>query len=131
MVFKLGKTYTREELGYALGGNRQSYLPRKGDRVLFAAVTREDNPEAPRVILAGQGPEISKSAKCLARQPDAVPVFIKQQANAWEYVGHYRVISSSENPKILEEYRQQSGRDGTLTRVLFLELVSVHGEQPA
>ena len=128
MDLKLGRTYTREALSDALGGSQQAYLPRQGAKVLYAAVTRESNPEAPRVILAGDGPEIAESARLFAQQSQAVPVFIKQEVNAWEFVGSYRVRSSSENPTVLEEYRRRSGREDRLTRVLFLEMVGIKSE---
>src|SRR5258708_3300577 len=130
MQLVLGRTYTRNELSDFLGGSPQTYLPYKGHRVLYAALTRHKDPEAPTVILAGNKQQIAKSAGLLAQQAEPIPVFIKQQPNAWEYVGTYRVRCSSQNPDVLDEYRRRSGRSDQLSRVVFLELQDIQYQHP-
>lgn len=87
-----GQFYTRQEIHDLLGGGSlQSYLPTRDGVVLCACLRRDTNPDAPRVILPGTGPGIEEAARLLRRQGGAIPVFIKHEAGAWEYLGEYVV----------------------------------------
>jgi hypothetical protein len=57
----------------------------------------------------------------------AVPTFIKLAIGEWQYVGNYRVVNSSEDPKLIEQHQEraaQFGRKRTgrerITLVLYL-----------
>jgi hypothetical protein len=121
--FKVGQSYTRDDIHDALGGSRQSYLPTVNGRVVCGAFTRRLNPEVPNVVLAGKGPTIEHSAEIFAAQSDPVPVFVKQQINAWEYLGNYRVLRLSSDPIVIAERARAAGRQGEVSLVLFLQRV--------
>ena len=123
MAFNVGRNYTRDAIHAALGGNKQSYLPTVGGRVVCGAFTRHLNPEVPSVVLAGHGPMIERSAEIFARQSTAGPVFVKTRVNAWEYVGEYRVRQLSRDPQVIAERSETAGRRGDVSLVLFLEQV--------
>lgn len=121
MSFEKGRTYTRDEIHAVLGGDKQSYLPRKNGRVVCGAFSPLLNPDAPKIVLPGSGPGIEGSAEQLATQPEAIPVFIKRRTNQWEYVGDYRLISLSRDKTIIEQYAVRAGRTGAVSMVLFFE----------
>jgi hypothetical protein len=121
VYFELGRTYTRDHISGELGGSPEPYLPTKNGRVTYGAFKLDTNPEAPDVILPGFGPKIEESAELLARQREPIPVFIKREVNAWEYVGIYRARAISHNPDVIEEYARRAGRVGDVSMVLFLE----------
>jgi len=93
-MFVIGSEYTRSEIHQNLGGSVQSYMPTVAGHVVAVCVKPELNPRAPNVILCGIGPIISSVGETLARQRDAVPVFIKRAPNHWEYRGKFKVMSS-------------------------------------
>ena len=81
-MFEAGCTYTRREIHDGVdGGSLQSYLPRKGGKVLCGCFNPQLNPDAPNVILAGDGPDIRDSAVVFSKQDWAVPVFTKLATN--------------------------------------------------
>jgi hypothetical protein len=123
MAFVLGRSYDRDRIHVELGGSKEEYLPMKDGKVLFGAFRRDWNPEAPHVVLPGKGPKIEQSALALAEQRGSVPVFIKCEVNAWEFVGRYRAKSVSLNPDVIAEYAARAGRAGEVSMVLFLEPV--------
>lgn len=60
----------------------------------------------------------------LARQTQAVPVFIKRKPGGWEYQGLFRVAASFVKPADCAPYVDNSGRDPTeISRVVLLEPV--------
>jgi len=85
-MLTLGNQYTREEIASELGGSAVEYLPRVNGKVVCACLRLDYNPDAPKIILAGFGPQIEESAEMLCKQRGIIPVFIKQHTNAWEYV---------------------------------------------
>lgn len=87
--------------------------------MVCACVRTDSNPEAPRVILPGIGPEIERWAELFAQQGEPVPVFLKRAVNAWEYVGDYRVRSVERSPAAIAPYRERVARD--LSMILHLE----------
>src|SRR5438128_10886973 len=118
MTFKLGDSYTRDEIHEQLGGSKEAYLPTKNGRVVCGAFKREANPQAPLVILPGKGTQIRTSAELFARQNTAIPVFLKKASNAWVYVGDFRVTRLSKDPKEIAEHAARANRTGTVSMVL-------------
>lgn len=123
-MFEVENNYTREEIAAELGGSAIEYLPRVGGKVVCACLRPDLNPDAPQIILAGFGLQVEESAKALCEQPrKAMPVFVKQQTNAWKYVGDFTFDRFSTEP---EEIRKQetlsgrSGRDG-ISRIIHLK----------
>lgn len=117
-MFKVGGVYTRKDINAALGGSVQSYLPTKSGEVVAACLTKEYNPDAPKVILVGQGPIIESAGKMLARQLTSIPVFMKQAVNVWEHVGRYKAIRYIAEPAEMEPYIRKSGRSDVVGVVL-------------
>jgi len=121
MSFKIGLSYTRDEIYSEVGGgSKQSYLPNKDGRVLCACLNQRENPSAPYIILAGDGPEIRRSSIMLCNQVDHVPVFVKRAVNEWEYVGRFAVKNWSESAADIDEYNR-SARRSDITRIIFLK----------
>src|SRR5205809_825255 len=91
MPFVRGATYTRDHIHVELGGETVTYLPQRGGRIVCGCFSQDSNPEAPYEILVG-GPDesggestVERKARLLARQREAIPVFLKQGPNAWLY----------------------------------------------
>ena len=123
-MFELGNNYTRKEIAAKLGGSPIEYLPRAGGKVVCACLQAELNPDAPKIILPGFGPQIEASAEALCEQPrDPIPVFIKQHVNAWKHVGDFVVERFSTHPKEIKEQEARSGRTGDkgISRVIYLK----------
>lgn len=122
-MFKQGQNYTRRQIHASLGGSIQSYLPTASGRVVCACLRRDINPEAPFVILVGNGAKIKQAGALLAAQPGTIPVFIKQSTGAWTYSGLFRVRRSSQLPADTK-HRAVAAFRADVTRVIFLELSS-------
>jgi len=120
---EIGNDYTREEIAAELGGSAIEYLPRVGDRVVCACLRQDLNPDAPELVLAGFGPQIEESAAMLCSQRDPIPVFIRQRANAWRYVGDFGVNRCSTNAEEIRTQEARSGRSGRegVSRIIFLK----------
>jgi hypothetical protein len=125
-MLTLGNQYTREEIASQLGGSAIEYLPRVNGKVVCACLRLDYNPDAPKIILAGFGPQIEESAEMLCKQRGIIPVFIKQQTNAWEYVGDFEVEKCSANAQEIKEQEIHSGRNGLegISRIIHLKAIS-------
>lgn len=121
-TFKFGQTYTREQIHAAVGGGLQTYLPRSNGRVVCGCFKQTMNPTAPEIVLVGDKPNVIRDAELFAAQREAVPVFIKQQSNHWEYVGDFAVERYSRDPAELQPLRIKVGRPHAIG-VLFLRRV--------
>ena len=93
-MFKIGTTYTRDEIHAEVGGSKQAYIPTLNGSVVAVCVKTDLNPRAPRELLCGTGPVIGKTGALLASTSFKVPVFLKKQANRWEYVGLYQPVGA-------------------------------------
>jgi hypothetical protein len=125
-MFKLGQTYTRQEISHALGGSIQLYLPSSGGRVVCGCFKRDArlNPGAPEVVTFGKGEYVEGNAELLAREADPIiPVFLFQASGAWEYVGRYRCTGLSTDPAVLRREMQANPQRGVIAGVLYFERV--------
>lgn len=119
-MFTEGQFYTRQEIHDLLGGGSlQSYLPTLNGVVLCACLRLDTNPGAPRVILPGNGPGIEEAARLLRAQVGPIPVFIKHEANAWEYVGDYEVEPRLWTAGDIAAQARRSGRSD-ITSVIWM-----------
>jgi hypothetical protein len=107
--FERNRSYSRSEIHDALGGSVQAYLPTVGNVVVAGCFRRDTNPDAPAIVLPGNGPGIRKSAELFASAPEAVPVFIKHGVNDWRYVGDC-VSRLSQDPSEIRFHAQRAGR---------------------
>lgn len=112
-----GQLYTRPAIHEMLGGDVQSYLPMLNGAVVCGCFTPKLNLRAPREIDLGSGPRVSRSAEALVASKATIPVFLKQAANSWRYVGRYRATELSRRPEDL----QAPDRRSDAVAVLFLE----------
>jgi hypothetical protein len=122
MPFVLGWEYTRNEIRAEVGGGLGAALPHKDGMVVAGCLRADMNPDAPHIILLGDGPEVRRWADQLAVQPTPIPVFIKAGPNRWRYEGRFRFASRTFDPTTIAEHARKSGRRD-VTQVLFLESV--------
>jgi len=120
-MFIIGQTYTRADIHRKIGGSIQSFLPTVNGEVVCACLSLKLNPQAPAVILAGDGPRIVSTAEQLGRQTSKIPVFIKQQSNAWEYVGDWRPIRSTSDRAEIAAYEESADRSDVRIAVFMEE----------
>ncbi|ABM96793.1 DUF6697 family protein [Methylibium petroleiphilum] len=124
-MFSVGHVYTRDEIGNQVGGSKQTYLPTCGGMVVAACLTKDLNPLAPRVILCGTPPMVARAGDILARQTEAIPVFVKLDVNRWEYHGHFRPKASYTSGLEFERLVDGSGRARSdVTRAVVLEPIT-------
>src|SRR5437868_2056954 len=107
-TFQRGKTYKRAYISEQLGGGVQDYLPHLGGRITYGAFSLDLNPQAPAVVLPGDGPEIKKWARVFADQREAIPVFIKKRPNEWTYMGEYRCAELIEDSGVIAGYANKT-----------------------
>ena len=120
-MFPQGHHYTRQEIHDLVGGGSlQSYLPTLEGVVLFACLRRDTNPGAPRIILPGTGSGIEAAARLLRGQRGSIPVFIKEEANAWEYVGMYELEPRKWTSEDIAIQNRKSGRSD-ITSVIWMK----------
>jgi hypothetical protein len=106
----IGETYSRIEINKMLGGNIRDYMPISKDAVVCVCVTMEMNPDAPEIILVGKGAPTEKAAQKFLEQRWAVPLFIKQRENEWEYKGDYRARSTEQDSNRVAALGARAGR---------------------
>ena len=121
MDFQLARHYTRQQIHDEVGGGVEEYLPARDGRIVCGAFRPDTNPDAPMIILAGKSAKIRKAAEQFAAQTDAVPVFLKRDANRWQYVGRFRVQRASTDPADIAKHEKRANRQNAVSIVLFLE----------
>lgn len=109
---------TTDELAQALAGG-DSYIRTKNNVVKGLAITTDLNPEAPDIVVVGNGPRIISNAKLYLEQQQYVPVYVKQSTNNWKYLGHYKADKYSQDPAIIEKHRKNRSYD-EVDGILFL-----------
>jgi hypothetical protein len=119
--FGLRRLYTRKEIADAIGGGIQDCLPHRDGRVACACLVPEESPDAPHVVLPGRGPDIIHWASVFAGQSEFVPVFLQRAADAWQYVGNFRVAEQAIDAAQIERWETVSRRPGGISMILFLE----------
>lgn len=121
--FELGRCYPRWQIQHLLGGSGGEFLPNIDGKVVAACITRQFNPDAPKIILAGSGPKQLRSAHLFCDQTEPVPVFIKVRPNAWEYVGDFVVDHATSAPEAIRGAEERAGWSG-VSLVIYLKEVS-------
>lgn len=120
MSFVVGELYSREAINRELGGELDQYLPQKDGKIVCGCFRAEDSPRVPDEVLVGTGAVVKRKAQLFTTQRWYVPIFIRREDQAWEYVGDYRVQGFLDTPAVLERKRTEAGRTD-VTRVLYLE----------
>lgn len=110
---------TTAQLKEATAGG-DSYIRTKNNEVRGLALKKELNPNAPDVVLVGQGPRIQRSAELFAEQGRAVPTYIKNDVDDWEFFGHYRAAKLSRKASDIKAHGS-SRPPNSVAAALFLE----------
>jgi hypothetical protein len=100
-------------------GKGDGFLRYEDGRIVSAALRPKLNPDAPRVILVGQGPRRERSARLLCEKGDPVAIYLKRGINRWEYVGEFSVERWSEDESEIREHERRAARDD-VARVIYL-----------
>lgn len=119
----LGDTYSRAEISKMFGGSVIDYLPEVNGEVVCVCITDKDNQDTRTTtpkILVGKGPRIISTAKMFLKQTKAIPMFLKQKTNEWQYMGDFKVTSEISDPALVLSIGVVSGRTD-VTSVLNLE----------
>ncbi len=121
-MFIVGHDYTRKTIHAQVGGSTVSCLPTSKGLIVAICLVKDLNPEAPRVMLCGQGARTSRVSDLLTRQSQAIPVFIKRAANRWTFQGHFKVRESLGSGRRFERHISGSGRSlASVSHVVLLE----------
>lgn len=110
----LGDTYSRAEISKIFGGGSSiDYLPVVHGEVVCVCITEKDNQDTttpnPK-ILVGKGPRIISTAKMFLKQTKAIPMFLRQKANEWKYMGDFRAVSEITDPALVMSIGVASNR---------------------
>jgi hypothetical protein len=108
-MFEINKEYTRDYIQNSCGGSKDAFLPTLNGKVVAACLRADLNPHAPEVIICSDAPAARAAGKTLARQAEAIPVFIKLETELFRYVGQYAVSESLTVPVDCGPYAQKSG----------------------
>lgn len=120
-TLEVGKKYTHDFICKTFGGDAKSgtYLPQSQKTILCGCFTDTMNPEAPEVVLVGNGPRILPKAEKLKAQGGSIPVFMKRAVNQWEYKGRYELVSLSTNLKDFEAKAVAADRNDVVAALFF------------
>lgn len=111
-------TLTTIELARELAGG-DSYIRTLHNEVKGIAITIKMNPEAPEVIVVGTGPRIKSNARLLLKTNKYVPVYLKQAANQWRFLGNFIATAYATDDETIEKHRNNRARD-KVDGILFL-----------
>ena len=124
MPLTKGHRYTWSEIVDETGadGSPPFYLLHRHGKVVAGCFTLELNPDAPRVVLAGKGPQISEWADLFCAQTGPIPVCVKSGLGEWLFCGHFKLVRSSTDPAEIASHSAHSKRSD-IYKILFLEEV--------
>jgi hypothetical protein len=119
-----GHRYTWSEIVEKTGadGTPPYYLLHRGGAVVAGCFTLELNPEAPLVVLAGQGPQISEMADIFCAQTGLIPVCVKSGLGEWLCCGDVKLVRSSTDLAEIASHGALARRSDVY-KLLFLEEV--------
>lgn len=122
MAFILGNTYTRDEIHNQLGGEKETYLPQKNGKIVCGCFNPDLNPQAPCIILVGNGSRIIEKAQILSKQESCIPVFVKLESGKWEYKGNFICIRYSTEQAEIDcvGAKKISNREDIITGVMYM-----------
>jgi len=116
-MFTIGQGYTRAEIHKKVGGSTLVCLPAKNQQVTCICITKEMNPDAPYIILAGKGSTTARSVGWLVEQETELPVFIKESINNWVYQGQFKVKKCVTGKKKIRKQYRLAGRTDVQTAI--------------
>ncbi len=112
---------TTEELKNITAGG-DSFIRTKNNEVKGLALNYDLNPNAPYVVLYGTTPRRIQLALLFAQSQVAVPVYIKQKVNQWQFAGLFKVREHITDPMLVPQYCN-TRPVSTVAGVLLLENV--------
>jgi hypothetical protein len=120
-MFEMQKDYTRDQIHAVCGGNKQAFLPALNGKIVAACLRPELNPHAPDVIICSNSSSARAAGRMLARQEQAIPVFISQGPDNLRYMGEFAVAESLTAPLDCEPYARNTCFKATqISRVIKL-----------
>jgi hypothetical protein len=116
-----GRRYTWSEIVDATGadGTPPYYLLHRDGKVVAGCFTLELNPEAPLVVLAGQGPQLTELADLFCAQTGSIPVCVKSGMGEWLSCGDFKLVRSSTDPAEIASHVVEARRPD-IYKLLFL-----------
>jgi hypothetical protein len=122
----IGKLYSWEEVKENWGGE-ETYLSKRGGRIVCATLDAAKNPDAPDVMVVGHKPINQRRAEEFCQQEGWIPVFIKQATNQWRYKGQYSVEGFTTDAEEIALFANKA--TGRLSRVIFLRSADEQANQ--
>ena len=118
------RRYTWSEIVEKTGadGSPPYYLLHCDGKIVAGCFTLELNPEAPLVVLAGNGPQIRELADIFCAQTGSIPVCVKSGMAEWLCCGNFKLVRSSTDPAEIARYSAQAQRSDVY-KLLFLQEV--------
>ena len=122
MLLTKGQRYTWSEIIDETGadGSPPYYLLHRDGKVVAGCFTLELNPEAPLVVLAGDGPQVREWADLFCVQTGSIPVCVKSGLGEWLCCGNFRLVRSSTDPAEIARHSAQA-RSSDVYKLLFLQ----------
>jgi hypothetical protein len=119
-----GQRYTWSEIVDETGadGSPPFYLLHRDGKVVAGCFTLGLNPEAPLVVLAGNGPQIREWADLFCVQKGSIPVCVKSGLGEWLCCGNFKLVRSSADPAEIAHHSAQARRSDVY-KLLFLQEV--------
>jgi hypothetical protein len=116
-----GHRYTWSEIVEESGadGSPPYYLLHRDGAVVAGCFTLELNPEAPRVVFAGQGQRIREWADIFCAQTGSIPVCVKSGLGEWLCCGNFKLVRSSADPAEIASHVAETQRPDVY-KLLFL-----------
>ena len=118
-------TIDTSTLAKRLAGGHAFLRTKNGD-IKGLAINARDNPDAPEVLIVGLGPNKVANAERLLAHDKAVPLYLKQDVNAWSYRGEFRATAFLRDPPVIERHRRHRAVN-EVAGILFLERVDANG----
>ncbi len=117
---RIGKRYSRREINKLVGGSTIAYLPHKDGQILCGCFnsSRTLNPDAPEEVVYGTNQKVQEMAEMMSRQTSAIPIFMFRSPGEWEYIGDYRCIGHSRDPKLVRSRMNKYPERGPIAGVL-------------
>ena len=97
------------------------YLLHRGNKVVAGCFKKDRNPDAPLVILAGNGPKIREWADNFCSQGDTIPLFVKA-GSEWQFCGRFKLNRPSIDQDEIKQHSVRAGRTDVY-KLLFLQEV--------
>jgi len=110
MELTINEILTRKKLEEVVGAGGDSCFLHKDRKVVAIAMDPNKNPDAPKILLVGKGPQKERYAKLFLQSGEFVHTFIKERVDQWKYVGRYRALTIEDAPDIIRPHSQKSGR---------------------